>query len=284
MLKLGEKQSLKVVKEVEFGIYLAADNPSSPDERVMLPIKQKPAAINVGDYLDVFIYRDSKDRLIATTNTPLISISQTARLRVAEVAKIGAFLDWGLEKDLLLPFREQTRKLHPGDQVLVALYIDKSDRLCATMKVYHHLFTNSPYIPNAMVTGEVYEISGNFGAFVAVDDKYSALIPPNEIYGELKVGDIVNARITAIKPDGKIDLAIRPKAYLKIGDDAENVFAIISADFAGTLPFTDKASPEQIREVFAMSKNEFKRAIGNLLKAQKIVINDNNIQIKNCSR
>jgi predicted RNA-binding protein (virulence factor B family) len=279
MFKLGETQTLKVVKEVEFGLYLAVENSSDSDERIMLPIKQKPLGINIGDSLEVFIYRDSADRLIATTRTPHITLSTVARLRVAETARIGAFLDWGLEKDLLLPFREQTRKLRTDEYINVALYIDKSDRLCATMKIYPYLTTNSPYIPDMKVTGEIYEISPNFGAFVAVDNKYSALIPQKEIYQDLKVGDTITARITAVKSDGKLDLSLRPKAYLKIGTDADRILAIITTQYNGTLPFNDKAPPDQIRQVFNMSKNEFKRAVGNLLKAGKIIIGADKIAI-----
>jgi len=282
MLNLGEKQTLKVIKEEEFGIYLIPDNPANPDERIMLPTKQKPEGIKIGDSLEVFIYRDSSDRLIATTNEPLITLGKVAHLKVVSTSDIGAFLDWGLEKDLFLPFREQTRPVKVDDQINVALYIDKSDRLCATMKIYHYLATNSPYLPNANVTGEIYEISKNFGAFVAVDNKYSALIPPNEIYGDLKVGDTVTARITAIKPDGKIDLALRPKAYMKIGDNAERIITIITTEYDGTLPFTDKtATPDQIREIFGMSKNDFKRALGNLLKTEKITITPTTITLTN---
>ena len=280
MLNLGEKQTLNVIKEVEFGIYLAPDNPIDSDERVLLPLKQKPENIKIGDSLEVFIYRDSSDRLIATTKEPLITLGKVARLRIVSTSDIGAFLDWGLEKDLFLPFREQTRPLNADELVNVALYIDKSDRLCATMKIYHYLDTKSPYLPNASVTGEIYEISGNFGAFVAVDNKYSALIPTKEMYGELKVGDIVTARITAIKPDGKIDLALRQKAYQKIGDDAERILKVMTDNYDGALPFTDKtATPDEIRTIFNMSKNDFKRAIGNLLKAEKISIKKDKIEL-----
>ena len=279
MLNLGEKQTLKVIKEVEFGIYLAAENPATPDERIMLPLKQKPEGLKIGDSLTVFIYRDSADRLIATTNEPLVTLGKVARLRIASTSDIGAFLDWGLEKDLFLPFREQTRPVVTDELINVALYIDKSDRLCATMKIYPYLATNSPYLPNMNVTGEIYEISQNFGAFVAVDNMYSALIPPKEIYGNIKVGDTITARITAIKPDGKIDLALRPKSYTKIGDDAGRILSIITNEYNGTLPFTDKtATPDQIRTIFSMSKNDFKRAIGNLLKAGKITIEKNEIK------
>jgi predicted RNA-binding protein (virulence factor B family) len=278
MLKLGEKQSLQIVKEVEFGLYLA--EAASDDERVLLPIRQKPPHCKIGDSLTVFLYLDSDDRLIATTREPLLTLGQVARLRVVEDTKIGAFLDWGLEKDLLLPFREQTRRLKAGEEVYVALYIDKSQRLAATMKLYPYLATDSPYLKDMMVNGEIYEISKNFGAFVIVAGRYSALVAPKEIYQPLKVGEAVYARVAAVKPDGKLDLSLRKKAYLKISDDAERILAIIAEQYQGTLPFNDKnATPEQIREIFALSKNEFKRSVGNLLKSGKIAINKDSISL-----
>ena len=145
MLKLGEKQTLEIMKKVEFGVYLKDPMDANGEERVLLPVKQVPTNAAVGDRLEVFLYKDSKDRLIATTNTPLLVMNEVKVLKVAQVSKMGAFLNWGLEKDLFLPFREQTRKVSEGDECLVALYIDKSSRLCATMKVYHYLNLESPY-------------------------------------------------------------------------------------------------------------------------------------------
>ena len=176
MLNIGRKQKLVVVKKVEFGIYLGETREAGEKERVLLPIKQVPEGTKEGDELEVFLYRDSSDRLIATTREPKLVLGELAVLNVAATGKIGAFLDWGLEKDLFLPLKQQTRRLHPGDEVLVSLYIDKSDRLCATMKVYHFLKTNSPYVVGDTVKGRIYEISGNFGVFVAVDDRYSGQI------------------------------------------------------------------------------------------------------------
>lgn len=135
-----------------------------------------------------FIYKDSRDRLIATTREPLLQVGQTAVLKVLQVTKIGAFLDWGLEKDLLLPYHEQTSRVREGQECLVALYVDKSSRLCATMKVYHYLSTRTPYVTGDSVKGRVYEISDRFGVFVAVDDKYSALIPAREASGKYRPG------------------------------------------------------------------------------------------------
>lgn len=280
MIQLGKRQRLFVVKEVDFGVYLAEfDNATTQDERVLLPKKQVPGGTKKGDAIEVFIYKDSQDRLISTTANPKISLGEIATLTVSQVGKIGAFLDWGLEKDLFLPFKEQTLKVHAGDTYPVALYIDKSKRLAATMKIYHYLKTDSPYKKDDMVTGVVYEISDNFGAFVAVDNCYSALISKKELYGSLRVGDTVTARVVAVKADGKLDLSIREKAYRQINLDAEKVLDLIES-FDGVLPFNDKANPETIRRETQMSKNEFKRAVGHLLKEGKIEITEKNIRLK----
>lgn len=279
MLKLGEKQTLEIMKKVEFGVYLKNPEDEAGEERVLLPAKQVPAGANIGDQIEVFLYKDSKDRLIATTKTPLLMMNEVKTLKVAQVGKMGAFLNWGLEKDLFLPFREQTRKVKEGDDCLVALYVDKSSRLCATMKVYHYLSLSSPYKKDDRVEGVVYEISDNFGAFVAVDDKYSGLISKKEFYGNVKVGDRVSARVVSVKEDGKLDLSIREKALAQILIDAEKVLDVIES-FDGALPFNDKANPEVIKRELQMSKNEFKKAVGHLLKAGKIEITEKSIRLK----
>ena len=275
MIKLGEKQELEIVKQVEFGVYL-----SDPEEallsgaeapRVLLPVKQVPEGAKRGDRLTVFVYRDSKDRLIASTRMPKLCLHQVGMLTVKEVAKIGAFLDWGLEKDLLLPFAEQTRKVREEETCLAAVYTDKSGRLCATMNVYPYLRTDSPYGKDDRVTGTVYEISDNFGAFVAVDNEFSGLIPKKEWYGNARIGDTVNVRVTGAKEDGKLDLSMREKAYLQIETDAEQILALLDS-YDGVLPFNDKVDPEIIRRETGMSKNEFKRAVGHLLKNGQICI------------
>ena len=279
MLKLGEKQTLEIMKKVEFGVYLKNPMDETGEERVLLPAKQVPAGAAVGDKIEVFLYKDSKDRLIATTNTPLLMMGEIKVLKVAQVGKMGAFLNWGLEKDLFLPFREQTRKVREGEECLVALYIDKSSRLCATMKVYHHLKLDSPYKKDDRVNGLVYEISDNFGAFVAVDDMYSGLIAKKEFFGNVKVGDRITARVVAVKEDGKLDLSIREKALTQILIDAEKVLQVIES-FDGALPFNDKANPEVIKREMQMSKNEFKKAVGHLLKSGKIEITEKSIRLK----
>ena len=270
MINLGEKQQLTVVKKVEFGVYLAL-SADEGEPRVLLPRKQVPEKCDVGDGMEVFIYRDSQDRLIATTREPKLAMGQVAELTVAQTSKIGAFLDWGLEKDLFLPFKQQRGKVEQGGRVLVSLYIDKSDRLCATMDVYDNLRTDSPYGKDDRVKGRVYEISDNFGAFVAVDNLYSGLIPQKELYGTVELGKDVEARVIQVREDGKLTLGIRDKAYLQMDKDAEKIMAMIE-ECGGMLPFTDKASPERIKQETGMSKNEFKRAVGRLLKQRRIEI------------
>ena len=269
-LRLGEKQTLVIVKKVEFGVYLATKE--ALEDKVLLPAKQVPAGAKVGDEVEVFLYRDSSDRLIATIRTPKLIMGQVALLTVVQIGKVGAFLDWGLEKDLFLPFKQQTRKVKAGDQVLASLYIDKSGRLCATMNVYEQLRTDSPY--------KKYEISKNFGAFVAVDDCFSALIPKKELFGATeppKIGEQVTARVVKVLEDGKLTLSIREKAYLQIQKDAEKIEKLLDS-YEGSLPFNDKAAPEVITHETGMSKNEFKRAVGHLLKEGKIQITEKNIR------
>lgn len=278
MLRLGEKQTLIVVKRVEFGVYLAEDK--GPDsKRVLLPGKQVPDYIRTGDQMEVFLYKDSKDRLIATTRQPALTLSQFGVLKVAQTSKIGAFLEWGLEKDLFLPYKEQTYRVKPGDEVLVHLYIDKSERLCASMRgLYHMLSQNSPYRVEDDVEGRVYEFSDNFGAFIAVDDKYSALIPHYEDHKQLRIGDVIKARVVEVKEDGKLTLSLRQKAYLQIEDDAKKVLEVID-EFAGVLPFNDKAPAEVIMREIGLSKNAFKRAVGHLYKERIVEITDKSIRL-----
>ncbi len=277
MIRLGEKQKLIVVKKVDFGVYLSEEQGS--EEKVLLPAKQVPKDAEVGSDIEVFIYRDSSDRLIATTGEPKIMLGDVRLLRVKEVGKIGAFMDWGLEKDVLLPFKEQTKKVKVGEEVLCALYIDKSSRLCVTMNVYKYLLNTSPYKKDDKVKGTVYELSDNFGAFVAVDDIYSALIPKKELYGNIGIGDRIDARVTSVKEDGRLNLSVREKAYLQMDEDARKLLVMMD-DNNGKIPFTDKASPELIRQKTGMSKNEFKRAVGRLLKEGKIEIKTDSIELK----
>lgn len=275
MLELGKKQTLTILKRTDFGVYLGEKD--NPQERVLLPKKEVPAEAEIGDELEIFLYKDSKDRLIATRREPAVTLGEVAVLKVAQVTSIGAFLNWGLEKDLLLPFKQQTAKVREGQTCLAALYIDKSERLCATMNVYPYLHTDSPYKKDDHVTGTVYQISGEFGVFVAVDNRYSGLIPKKEAAGRFFIGDTIQARVTEVKEDGKLDLSAREKAYLQMDEDAENIMQVIE-EYDGVLPFSDKASPEVIRREFGLSKNAFKRGVGSLLKEGRVEITEHSIR------
>ncbi len=273
MLKIGCIQNLEIVKMLDFGAYLAENAGESRENTVLLPAKQVPEGAEIGTRLDVFLYRDSEDRLIATTRKPVMEVGGVALLAVKETSRIGAFLDWGLEKDLLLPFHEQTARVKAGDQVLAALYVDKSGRLCATMKLYPYLRTDSPYLPGAVLEARVYEISENFGVFLAVEDTYSAMIPRQEAQGNYRPGQVIRVRVTKVREDGKLTVSAREKSYLQMDTDAEQIFRELE-QAGGEFPFDDKASPEQIREKFGISKAAFKRAVGHLLKEGKIVLLD----------
>lgn len=276
-MRLGEYQTLTIVKKVAFGVYLAESRESA--DKVLLPKSQVPANAVLGDSMRVFLYRDSQDRMIATCAQPKLTLGGLAVLRVSQIGKIGAFLDWGLEKDLFLPYKEMSGKVREGDEVLVTLYLDKSSRLCASMKhLYDKLETDAPYEKGETVTGRVYEFGHDFGTFVAVDDRYSAMIPRSEDTSDLKIGDIIEARVTDVKADGKLDLTRRANKETQMDADAEKVLGVIE-EYAGVLPFNDKASPEIIMREMQMSKAAFKRAVGRLYKARKIEITDKSIRL-----
>ena len=272
-MRLGEIQKLKIQKKVEFGVYL-----TDGEERVLLPKKQVPENAAIADEINVFVYKDSKDRLIATTAKPLLTLGQMGVLTVSQVNKVGAFLDWGLEKDLFLPFKEMTRQPSEGDEILVRVYIDKSERLCASMKgIYDMLSKKPPYQVGDEVEARIYEFGHDFGTFVALEDKYSAMIPRHEDVTKFRIGDVLMVRITGIKEDGKCDVTIRDKAYIQMEDDAQAILDLIDS-YAGVLPFSEKASPEVIKRETGLSKAAFKRAIGRLYKERKITLNEGKIR------
>lgn len=275
MLQFGQKQKLEVIKTVDFGAYLGTE-----EEKVLLPAKQVPEGCRVGDEIEVFLYKDSEDRPIATTREPKMTLGEVALLKVKDITRIGAFLDWGLERDLFLPFKEQTKELHKGEEILAALYIDKSDRLAATMKIYPYLPTGGDFAKDQEVQGRVYEISRNFGAFVAIDDQYQGLIPAKQLFGEQKVhvGDWITARVSIVHEDGKVDLDLRQKAYLQMDEDAERILELLQQK-GGKLPIGDKSSPAEIIEITGMSKNQFKRAIGHLYKEHQVTLEAKEVRL-----
>ena len=276
MIEIGKWQNLKVVRSKEFGIYLAEQERDR--DAVLLPRKQVPEGLKAGGEIEVFVYLDSSDRPIATVNKPLITLGKMAKLKVASVGNIGAFMDWGLEKDILMPFKEMVGKVREGKEYLVYMYMDKSNRPCVSMRLYDHLSTNSSYKKGDEVEGYVYRINNDLGTFVAVDNQYQGLIPKQEIHKKLHIGDVLSLRITEVREDGKLNLSMGKPAYQQMEEDSEMVYqAILSYD--GVLPFNDKASPEIIEREMGLSKNAFKRAVGHLLKEGRIEIRERTIVI-----
>ena len=282
-MRLGYTQTLVAVKKTDFGLFLTDiekkdDKNRALEDEVLLPKNQVTEDMRVGSEIEVFLYKDSEDRMIATRLVPYIKIGEIKKLRVKEVNKIGAFLDWGLPKDLLLPFKEQIYDIKSGDEILVTVYIDLSDRLCATMDLYSRLSLLPPYQRDDMVKGTVYQVHEQFGAYVAVDNKYSALVPKKELHRELKPGDEIEARVLEVKEDGKLDLSLRQKAYVQMDADSALILDKLK-QAGGSLPYQDKSSADEIKEEFNLSKAAFKRAIGRLYKERVIVIEKDGIRL-----
>lgn len=268
MLQLGTRQKLKIVRFVDFGAYLAERIDAKKEEQVLLPRAEISEEMKEGGEINVYLYLDSEDRPVATCADAKIHRNEVALLTVKEVNQnTGAFLDMGLPRDLLLPFAEQTAEVEPGQEVLVAMYVDRSGRLCATMNVYNYLQQNAPYRVGDMVSGRIYETSGNFGYFVAVDDRYSGLIPKKEAQKKFRIGEVCTLRVTQVLADGRLNLSARQKAYQQIDPDADLIREYLQEH--GEVPFDDTATPEQIAEIFGISKAAFKRALGRLLRLKE---------------
>lgn len=276
MIEIGKWQTLKVIRSKDFGVYLAQNE--DDNDAVLLPRKQVPEDLKAGGEIEVFVYLDSSDRPIATVNKPLITLGEVARLEAASVGNIGAFMNWGLEKDILMPFKEMVGTVREGKTYLVYMYMDKSSRPCVSMKLYEHLSTDSPYKKGDEVKGYIYQINEELGAFIAVDDKYQGLIPKKELHKKLYVGDDITLRVSEVREDGKLNLSMNKQAYVQMNEDSEMVYEAILA-YDGILPFTDKASPEVIEREMGLSKAAFKRAVGKLLKEKRIEIREHSIAI-----
>lgn len=271
-------QELEVAKKVDIGVYLKSEANEKPEDRILLPIKQVPENTNIGDKINVFVYRDSNDRLIATVKRPKIVMGEITYLKVAEMSRIGAFMNWGLEKDLFLPFKEQVGDIKLNGEYMVGLYIDKSDRLCATMNLFKVLRTDSPYKVNDIVKGTVFSLKRGLGAMVAVDGKYLGLIHEGEILKPLHSGQQIEVRVSNVKEDGKLDLSLKDAPRLQIDKDGEKILkALIGSN--GALPLNDDSSPEEITKLLGMSKSSFKKAAGRLMKRNVIIMTKSGIKM-----
>jgi uncharacterized protein len=277
MIELGKVQKLEIIGKTQDGVYLNLKN-SKDKNNILLTKNQVTQEIEIGSEIEVFVYKDSEDKMVATVRKPKLIMGELTSLRVVEITKFGAFLDWGLEKDLFLPFREQVGKIIKGSKYLVGLYVDSSNRLCATMNIYNLLSNDSPYKENDRVNGTIYSISKELGVFVAVDNKYQGLIPNKEVYGSYNEGDCVEVRIKRVRQDGKLELSLRKEAYNEIEDDAQKIISRLKLK-GGTLQLNDSSHPDKIKAELNMSKGAFKRAVGKLLKERIIRITDNGIEM-----
>lgn len=278
MYNLGEFQKLIIKRFKNNGAYIGLKDVKNEKLDILLPKKEVLETDKVDDEIEVFVYKDNQSRFVATRKKTKISLGKLETLEVMDISKIGAFLDWGLEKELFLPFKEQTMKLEKGRKYLVALYIDKSERLCATMKIRDYLTSDSPYKEGEWVEGIVYSIHKDYGAFVAVDKKYDAMIENKDIIGVLEIGEPINFRISKVKKDGRLNLVLKNLSHVEINDNAEILFNIIK-NRGGFLDLNDKSEPEKIKEICDMSKSSFKKAVGRLLKNKKIQFEGNGIKL-----
>lgn len=259
---VGQYQQLEVIKFLDFGLYLAAGQ-----EEILLPVKQIPDDIKIGDSLEVFIYRDSEDRLIATTHKPIATANSFACLRVTDTSSFGVFLDWGLEKDLFMPFSEQSKKLVPGRSYLVWIYVDeKTDRVICSARLEKFLSTDvKDQLQEDQVVGLLIWEFTELGIKAVIDEKYSGVIYHNEIFTQLHVGDRIHGYIKKIREDGKVDLTLRKKGYAEVEDTKGALLKILLKN-KGFLPLNDNSTPQQIYDSVHMSKKTFKKTVGGLLK------------------
>lgn len=268
---LGRRITLPARHFAAAGALLGLDD--DPDgATILLPNREIPVGTNEGDRVAVFIYLDSEKRIVATTQTPRIALGEVAFLTVTAVTEIGAFVDWGLGKELLVPFAQQSKQLYVGERQPIGLYIDKSQRLAGTMYVTD-LLDRRPRrcARDEIVVGEAWRNDPEIGLFVIIERSFVGLVPADEPH-QLRRGDAARCRVTNVLPDGKIVLSLRQNAYQEIAADAEKILAVMARPGAG--PVGDRSSPDEIRARFGLSKKAFKRAVGRLLKEQRVALDE----------
>ena len=275
MTEIGKINHLEVVKEVDFGIYLDGGDLGE----ILMPKRYVPEGTMPGDHLDAFIYLDSEDRLVATTEKPLAMVEEFALLQVVSVTQVGAFLNWGLPKDLFVPFREQRQPMEEGKKYLVYVYVDtNTKRIAASSKIEQYL-DNIPV--DYDLDEEVDLIIVNetdLGYNAIIDNSHFGILYKNEVFQPLNPGDKVPGYIKKIRTDGKIDLRLEKIGYEKISTFVDLIIAELQKN-KGFLPLTDKSSPEEIYQTFKISKKNFKAAIGALYKKRFIALEENGIRL-----
>lgn len=269
-LELGKFNRLKVVKEVDFGVYLDGGD----GEEILLPARYVPEGCQPGDEVNVFLYLDNEERLVATTLKPLIQVGEFACLEVAWTNEYGAFLRWGLMKDLFVPFREQRERMQIGQRYVVHAHIDEeSYRIMASSKVERYLSRTMPaYLPGDRVEVLIWQRS-HLGYKAIVEGQYGGLIYANEVFRPLQIGDKLTAYVKQVRSDGKIDLELQKAGFQKVDDFAETLLAILR-ERGGSIPYGDKSPADAIYDAFQVSKKTFKKALGDLYKRRLVVLDD----------
>lgn len=279
MVTIGKHNTLTVARKAEFGYYLDAKTGDANDDILLPTGSTLDKEININDELAVFIYRDSHDRLIATLKSPLAEAGELAYLKIVSVTNIGAFADFGLERDLFVPMKEQNYTLEEGKSYLLYVYVDKTDRLAASTYIDKHLTNIEEYRVGDEVTGTVYGFQPNGSAMVAVENKYKGVILKNEYYNKIYPGEVLNLRVKRHFEDGKMSLTPR-----KVPKDErlslEDTILQYLNEHEGSMPYNDKSSPDEIKKVFHQSKNYFKNALGGLMKQNLITQDENGTRLK----
>lgn len=277
MIEIGVYQKLKIHKEKPQGLYLLDEE---HDDEVLLPNSECTPEMTMGDYLDVFVYLDSEDREIATLKKPVLTLDTFASLKVVSNSSIGAFCDWGIPKDLLVPFHEQAEPMQEGENYIVYMYLDDvSERLVGTTKLRRYL---TPFADDSLQAGLEVEAliykETNIGFKAVVNQQFSGLIYKNETnINSIKVGDVLRVYVKPIRQDKKIDLSLNPIGFKNVVTHVDLVLNALE-EGNGFIPFNDKSSPEEIREKFGISKKVFKKIIGVLYKQKQILIEENGIK------
>lgn len=274
MINIGEFNTLRAKRTTQHGWYLA----STQDEEVLLPNKYVPGDFKESDLLEVFVYKDSEDRIVATTEVPYAIVGEFSNLKVNDVSTIGAFLDWGLEKDLLVPFREQKKKLEKGNNAIVYVYLDEmTGRIAASCKIEKFLIPlDDEYKEGEEVELLIYKKT-DLGYLAIIDDHASGLIYHSDLFQSLKIGERINGYIGHIREDGKVDLRIQKTGLEHLDEVSKHILTQLVAA-GGFLPIHDKSEPEEIKEAFQISKKAFKKAAGMLYKKKMIEITDSGIK------
>ena len=275
MVAIGDYNDLEIIKQVDFGVYL-----DSEDGEILLPAKYLPAQYQLGDRIRVFVYRDSEDRIIATTLEPKAKVGDFAALPVKDATNYGAFLDWGLEKDLFVPFSNQRDKMQPGRTYLVYLYLDEnSDRIVATAKYEKYLRQDTPQLSEGQEVDLLVAGFSDLGIKVIINNQYLGMLYKNEVFRPLSVGEKTRGYIRKIREDHKIDVSLQKAGYEEVSDAADLVLDKLKAA-GGKLALSDKSSPEEIYAALGMSKKTFKKAIGSLYREGKITLSEASIQVQ----